>query len=780
MGGNMGTSATIRHAGPHAHFGHERWARLTAVAALAAALAACSTEDPLGPGQDDNGKTPVPSADTPVVCMNPTKNGNFALTCKAVAVLVDTKTGTFIDDGQVVGVAQTAVAVEAAFAVRNLAGPVTPAVLRVRKIEIGDKTGAFQCLDTANGPCELTQLIIVPGDAAHDGVTRVREAPFRIRYQPGKGAPTETTVRVELHGDSQRTEIGFTVRAIAGIGHLIAKPSEVDFGLVLAGAKATKTISIINVGDAPVTLTALQLTGQGAFTAVLGDTVVPIGPKTELAVPRLLQPGATAVVEARLQPTQMQAAKAQLRVFSNDQSQSGGLVVHLLANTEVPCIQLVPGKVSVGAVNVGESVTTAMNLKNCGSIPVDIAKIGLAGGSSANFTLAKVQLAVPGTLAVGAVAAIEVKYAPDHVNKVDAATNKAIPDLATLVVEAGPGQFAAGAGKAQVLLDGFGVKYKCPTAVIEVKEGEEVIPQTVLHLSGLKSTAKGGAPVAAYKWKVKQPMGSVQSFKPNDTKPTVTFKADVAGEYCFTLDVFDAAGAKSTDCQVTSVCVLVVPQDCLHIELLWTTPADPDQTDSGPQAGADLDLHFASELAQSPDLDCDNTPDPWFSNPYDTYWFNPNPNWGSFDPAADDDPSLDLDDTDGAGPENLNLGCKAESGQYPLGVHYWNDHGYGVSFATIRIYVSGTLAVQITDVKLKPLDMWYVGKVNMPNGLITPGGKPPLSACKQSGDACLYKKAPTSKMAGKMWQPTGSHCITPCYDPPQMGGSPATCTPLGP
>ena len=164
-----------------------------------------------------------------------------------------------------------------------------------------------------------------------------------------------------------------------------------------------------------------------------------------------------------------------------------------------------------------------------------------------------------------------------------------------------------------------------------------------------------GAPkIDKYKWTVKQPPGSNQPLLPNAKFPNPTLLANAAGEYTFCLEVVDANGTKS--CQQTCKTVLVVPNNAVHVELLWDTPADPDQTDTGPMAGADLDLHFSHELAFGPDIDCDGAGDPWFSNPFDCFWYNANPNqWGSMSPAKKDDPHLDLDDTDGAGPENLNL-----------------------------------------------------------------------------------------------------------------------------
>ena len=157
----------------------------------------------------------------------------------------------------------------------------------------------------------------------------------------------------------------------------------------------------------------------------------------------------------------------------------------------------------------------------------------------------------------------------------------------------------------------------------------------------------------------------------------------------------------------------------IHIELLWTTPNDPDETDEGPTAGADLDLHFTHPFAVSRDTNGDGVPEPWFDGQYDAFWFNPHPNWGSLDPAVDDDPRLDRDDTDGAGPENLNVQAP-EAATYRIGVHAWSDHGYGPSYATVRVYVYGEPVFAWEDVELLPCALWEVGALSWPSGTVAP------------------------------------------------------------
>ena len=255
-----------------------------------------------------------------------------------------------------------------------------------------------------------------------------------------------------------------------------------------------------------------------------------------------------------------------------------------------------------------------------------------------------------------------------------------------------------------------------PQAVLVIPEGLEVIPQTVLHLNGDQSYAAGG-PIAKWAWTVVQPVGSQSVFVPSAAFPNPIFEVSVAGTYLFTLTVWDDSGTPS--CIPEEAEVVVIPDEAIHVELLWNTPNDPDQTDEGPEAGADVDLHFLHPFASGPDLDGDGEPDGWFDQPFDCFWTNPHPNWGSFDPTVDDDPGLDRDDADGAGPENLNLNIPEGDKTYAIGVHYRDDHTYGPSYVTLRVYIYAVLVFELSDVKLLAHDMWEVATIQWPSGAVT-------------------------------------------------------------
>ena len=109
--------------------------------------------------------------------------------------------------------------------------------------------------------------------------------------------------------------------------------------------------------------------------------------------------------------------------------------------------------------------------------------------------------------------------------------------------------------------------------------------------------------------------------------------------------------------------------------MTWNTPNDPNQFDEGVEVGADLDLHLAHPLAAvaaGPDVDGDGAPDMWFQQPFDCFWFNPVPDWGPMGPEGD--PSMDVDDTDGAGPEIISLTEPEDGLAYSIAVHYWNGN----------------------------------------------------------------------------------------------------------
>ena len=534
-------------------------------------------------------------------------------------------------------------------------------------------------------------------------------------------AVLNVTARDDQNGAQQVQFVNAQGAPVANVS-----PTTLAFGNVNQGEAPKRPITVTNTGTAPLEVKNILFNGHPDFHLIGGEGGAEQrfepGQTVTFDPALVVAPSQKVVFPIEFSPQTADPATGKVVIFTNDESQASGVAVDLGANTDSPCIKVNPKKVQFGGKLVGQKAVLPVEIISCGTKDLLVTNVQMVAGASPDFGLdfttvpgfeggAAPSAGQPFVIPVNNQITINVTYTPDVENPIDSATGQPVFDVGTILFESNAfdAQFS-------VEVSGIGVTQACPTATIVVQEGEQVIPQTDLHLFGDQSFAPAGA-IASWKWTVEQPAGSAEVFKPSDAFPNPTFEVNTAGTYLFRLDVWDQAGAKS--CLPAEAQVFVVPNEAIHVELLWSTPNDPNETDQGPDAGADLDLHFAHDqfASSGPDIDKDGKPDPWFDQPFDCFWFNPHPNWGSFDPSEDDDPGLDRDDTDGAGPENLNLN-KSGAAVFRVGVHYWSDHQYGSSYATVRVYILAQLQFEVKDVELVNHDMWDVALIKWPDATV--------------------------------------------------------------
>lgn len=513
--------------------------------------------------------------------------------------------------------------------------------------------------------------------------------------------------------------VTISLNTTLGPPSISVNPERIDFGTVGKGQIKQEKVTLLNVGGSDLIFTGFSLQGSPYFAAVVEGAEYPGSAQTMEGVtfeaPIVIPPQKAYDFKVAFTPAADDPATGRLVIFSNDPLKTEGVELILTGNETVPCIETVPPQVNFGARKIGEMAAIPVEIKACGESPLELYGFKFKDGSSLDFDFDTSTMEHaptdddPVIIPIGGSVVVKVTFVPDVPNPLDA-NNNPILDLGTFVIENNSFE-----QNFELPVSGIGVEIRCPTAVIKVQEGQEVIPQTLLHLRGDQSSAQDGNTLQKWEWSVVQPVGSASTFVPSANFPNPTFEANVAGSYIFSLDVFDTQGLKS--CEPAVYEVVVVPDEAIHIELLWHTPDDPDETDTGPDAGADMDLHFVHPLAGGPDLDGDSKPDGWFALPYDCYWFNDHPDWGSWDPAINDDPGLDRDDTDGAGPENVNLDLPEEV-TYRVGVHYWDEHDKGFSLATLRVYIYSLLVFEAKDVMMVGSDMWEVCTVQWPSGKV--------------------------------------------------------------
>ena len=608
------------------------------------------------------------------------------------------------------------------------------AALEITALSIASTPEGVFSLQSTDGGAFPNPIVVAFADDLEASVEQ-RNFNFRLKYDPAAAAGQQPSAVITIRsnavlGGEKRPVVTINVSVDEARPRLQVVPAQVNFGNVAQDKSVQKSISLLNAGTDTLVIDSFVLQGHPAFSLAIGAQIWPVSVETSsagitLENPIEVDPGTSISIASLFEPTGPEPAEGTLILYSNDPLQRSGTVVPLQGNVGGPCIAVNPKKVDFGGKLVGKPATVDVEITSCGDQPLEINEVVLTADASPDFTLALETL--PGVTASGAVGSIgpadppvvlqpnqtgtfQVVYIPDEINPTDG-NGQPIPDLGQISIKSN-----AFIAELNVDVRGFGVPVECPTAVIIVQEGEEVIPQTKLHVVGSQSYAATGN-IESYRWEVQQPVGSQSVFLPSAAAPDPTFEANVAGTYVFRLTVTDSGGVDS--CVPAEATVYVNPDEAIHIELLWDTPNDPDQTDEGPVAGADMDLHFAHPFATGGyDGDADGKPDGWFDGQFDCFWFNHHPNWGSLDPAIDDDPGLDRDDTDGAGPENVNLNTPENGLTYKVGVHYWNDHGYGPSYATIRVYIFSNPVFELEDVELLNHDMWTVSTIDWPAGTV--------------------------------------------------------------
>ena len=566
--------------------------------------------------------------------------------------------------------------------------------------------GAFT-LTSMPMPTVAEPVTVYPDDIAHE---------FTVTYVP-VGGETHATARVTI--TTNKTIDGFDTFVFnlspeVATPRLLVQPQVVDFDTVGEASSSTKSVALLNTGAADLVITGFFLSGNPGYSVDLAGQNWPVSAETAssgvtFAQPITIAAGASDHVAITYTASGPEPAEGALVLLSNDPTAGNGTTIQMYANVAGPCIQVSPSRVEFGGKLVGQLSTINVQIQSCGDRALTISDVSFLADGDGAFGMTAIALGtLPVALEPGQSLYLPITYLPASVSPVGSG--------GTPTLDEGSFRITSNAyiTNYDLAVSGFGTDGSCPTANINVAEGEEVIPQTTLHLSSANSVATNGA-VTGWEWSVVQPSGSASVFLPSPFVQNPTFEANVVGEYIFRLKVYDALGTAS--CEEATYSVYVTSPEAIHVELVWTTPGDVNQTDTGFTAfgesvGSDVDLHFLHPSAISA-----WSPTGWFDTRYDCYWSDTNPNWST--PGTTDDPSLDRDDTDGAGPENLNLSIPENGKTYRIGVHYWDDWGFGVSFATVRVYIYGQLRMQWPNIQLNNHDMWDVATITWPATTVT-------------------------------------------------------------
>jgi len=441
---------------------------------------------------------------------------------------------------------------------------------------------------------------------------------------------------------------------------IVVSPQNLDFGDVIVDYSSTLPISIQNTGRAPLTISDISFDGarSGAFSIEDGG---------ELEI----EADDVATVNLTFTPPTYLPYTDEVVVHS-DAPDEEAVVVRLFGegvDGPKPDIQVNGHSFEFDASIVGTKSYQVFEVSNDGEgdLVIDSAEID----GSDTFSLLD---SLDGqTITGGGTFSTAIQYVPDD-EEGDNATltvNSNDPDEPALSV---------------ILLGNGGGDFAYPIADFDCPS--DVAPLETLSFDGSASYDPNGLEPLDYYWTLSsQPSGSGAELSSDGDSASML--VDLAGDYMVSLLVQNSVGiySETATCSFTAI-----PSDAIHVELTWNT----DETD--------LDLHMLDGDAEL------------FSKPGDVCYCNPNPSWGSA--GSDDDPTLDLDEMYGYGPENTNIEIPAD-GEYPVLVHYFLDHGGGATTATVRVYLNGDLTWEGYEL-LENKDLWSVGTISWPDATFTP------------------------------------------------------------
>jgi hypothetical protein len=532
-------------------------------------------------------------------------------------------------------------------------------------------------------------------------------------------APLDTagaTGKVEFRSnDFENATVAIPIESARGGAELNVQPATVTFGRVAANTESRETVTLTNIGVAPLTFSGMIIGGSADFSVQIdehdpNDDAAILEDPDQDGTPGLA-PGDSFTLDVVYLPPEEGPDVGELILRTNDLNRSE-IIVPLRANGAAPCIQVSPGTVEFAAALVGHDTVSPVTITSCGAEELIIHSIRLAEDTSPAYAIVEdfdLPMRLPGASDENRPTdIIAVSFHPEaeaaYGGKLIIESN----DAATPIIE--------------VPIVGRGTINECPVPAV-AQSAFNVLPLDIVTLDASDSTDPDGS-IAEYTWViVDAPDGSTAEpvenyFNParpqdggrpdNTATPSAFFWADLAGSYTLELQVTDNLDmvAPSNTCPEPQARIEIVaePNEDIHIQLVWNTPRDGDQTDDD---GTDIDLHLLHPQGQN-----------WSQAPLDCYFANKEPDWGPPGPAAN--PSLDIDDVNGSGPENINLDdpedTAALGNPYRIGVHYYRAESflagdYGPSDVTLRIYLGGQLVDEFERVLQETDHFWDVAAI---------------------------------------------------------------------
>ncbi|MEL6183930.1 MAG: choice-of-anchor D domain-containing protein [Myxococcota bacterium] len=358
-----------------------------------------------------------------------------------------------------------------------------------------------------------------------------------------------------------------------------------------------------------------------------------------------------------------------------------------------PDVAVTPTAVDFGFVPAGGVAVGSFTVRSTGGLDLLVDRISIDPPDAPfRITTSTPTPAMPGQLAPGTSAQVGLR-AELGMTETGTRTARILVETNVLDEKNVPGR----PGVVAVPLSALG--NLPPVAVV----GDDLVvePFTEVQLDGTGSFDQDDPPnlPLTYRWTLADSPGGSRAEFVRSTTAEPVLRPDLAGRYELDLVVVDGLGLESEPARLA---VEAFPDEAIRIELIWDHP------------DSDLDLH----LIRSGGTFCDCATTVHYRD------CARSPDWFPMTPGAN--PSLDLDDRSGFGPENINFEGDGTAKFVPeesftLAVHYFSNASQVSSWpttesnATVRVFIFGLLAAEATRTMVNEREVWIVGTLEWPS-----------------------------------------------------------------
>lgn len=435
-------------------------------------------------------------------------------------------------------------------------------------------------------------------------------------------------------------------------------PDAIAFGTVTVGTYDEVPVTITNSGEGVLEVSDVSLAEASDVLSLAAE-------------PAELSPDEVSVARVRFAPLDNGEWGNTLLVTNSVTEQPIEVPITMLADGDpVPDIYADPPQHDYGDTQIYSGVIQEFHVGNAGLMTLEVGQAEITGWDPDVFQITYDEVSNKTFEAGSLPGIITVQFSPGAVApyEADLEIPSNDPDEDPLVIPLdGDGWTPGGDG---------------PVAVCDVTPNPVHPIVDVATWIGHNSYDTSGYMLTSQKWSlIGLPPGS-SAYLPlgcttGNGSMDCTFSADTAGTYTAQLTVENLIG-QTGSCQVS---LEAIPPGGLWVEMYWTLPYD------------DMDLHLLAPGGTLwTDTDCH------FGNCISGGIFGGNLDWGQ-QGYDGDDPSLDLDDIPGTGPENINMSDPEPAGIYEVWVHdysgsnggEWDSDPTQGNSTTVNVYLDGIL-----------------------------------------------------------------------------------------